>query len=125
MIEYSLIMDKKKIEYALRLGLAFAFIYPAISAFIEPNNWIGFIPIFIRNLVSAEIFLMVYSIAELIIGVGILLSKNPFYYAVSGAFVLGAIVILNIGSFDLVFRDVSIIGMAVALVMLNINVKNT
>ncbi len=118
-------MDKRKIEYVLRLGLAFAFIYPAVSAFIEPSNWIGFIPTFIRNLVSADIFLAFYSIAELIIGAGILLSKNPFYYAVSGAIVLGAIVILNIGSFDLVFRDVSIIGMAVALIMLNINVKST
>lgn len=116
-------MDKKKIEHVLRLGLAFAFIYPAVSAFIEPSNWIGFIPTFIRNLVSADIFLPIYSIAELIIGAGILLAKNPFYYTVSGAFVLGAVVILNIGSFDLVFRDVSIIGMAIALVMLNLNVK--
>ena len=119
------IMKQRYLEYSLRLGLAFAFIYPAVSAFIEPNNWIGFIPVFIREIIPAEIFLPIYSIVEIIIGAGILLSKNPFYYAVAGAFVLGAIVILNIGSFDLVFRDVSIIGMAVALVMLNINVKNT
>ncbi len=119
-------MDKnKKIEYILRFGLAFAFIYPAISAFVEPNNWIGFIPVFIREIVPASIFLPIYSVAELIIGAGIIFSKNPLYYAVSGIFILSAVVILNVGSFDLVFRDVSVIGIAVALIMLNLNVKNT
>ncbi|MEK7452927.1 MAG: hypothetical protein AAB614_01705 [Patescibacteria group bacterium] len=113
-------MNKNKIEYALRFGLAFAFIYPAISAFIEPNNWIGFIPIFIRELVPAYMFLFIYSIIEVVIGVGILLSKNPFYYIISGGFILATIVIFNIGSFDLVFRDISIIGMAIALAGLTV-----
>lgn len=113
-------MKQKYLEYSLRLGLAFAFIYPAVSAFIEPNNWIGFIPVFIRDVVPADIFLPIYSIAELIIGAGILLSKNPFYYALSGAFVLVLVVILNIGSFDLVFRDVSIIAMALAFIWLTV-----
>lgn len=116
-------MNKNYVERALRLGLAFAFIYPAASAFIEPNNWIGFIPIFVRDIISADIFLPIYSIIEFVIGIGLVFSKNPFYYAVSGAALLAAVVILNIGSFDLVFRDISIIGMAISLALLH--VKNT
>lgn len=116
-------MNNKFIDYSLRLGLSFAFIYPAVSAFIEPNDWIGFIPVFIRNFVSADIFLPIYSIVELTIGVGIIFARNPFYYSVAGAVLLSAVVILNIGSFDLVFRDISIIGMATALALFH--VKNT
>ena len=62
----------KRIELAsllLRISLAFSFIYAAISAFITPNNWIGFIPDFIPgNFITKAYLLTIFSACEILLG---------------------------------------------------------
>ncbi len=111
-------MEKKNAAImALRIGLAFAFLYPAISSLITPSDWIGFVPRIFRDLFDGEQFLILFSIIEILIGLGILFVRRPtlFLYAAIG--ILGAVVYFNLGAFDLVFRDISIIAMAIALAL--------
>lgn len=112
-------MEKKQIAvWALRLGLAFAFLYPAISSLITPSDWIGFVPRAMRELFGGDQFLTVFSIIEILIGAGVLFMRRPLISLYAAIGVLAVVVYFNLGAFDLVFRDISIIAMAIALAVL-------
>lgn len=110
---------KDKVSLLLRIGLAFSFIYVAISAFLNPTNWIGFIPIFLTSIISSELFLNVHIIFNLILGVWLLTNKKTYYAGIISAVALFLITIFNLGALDIVFRDVSLFFMALALVFLS------
>ena len=109
-------MEKEKLaSLLLRLGLAFSFFYAAISAFINPTSWIGFLPEFLRG----GGMLTAFSISEIILGLWLLSGWKTFYSSVLSAIVIAGITVFNFGSFDIVFRDVSILLMAIALAVLS------
>ncbi|KKS26660.1 MAG: hypothetical protein UU84_C0021G0006 [Candidatus Yanofskybacteria bacterium GW2011_GWC2_41_9] len=41
----------------LRLGLAFGFFYATIALFLNPNDWIGFFPVVMRDILPAQFLL--------------------------------------------------------------------
>ncbi len=109
-------MNKEKfVILLLQLGVAFAFIYPAISAWIEPNNWIGYFPIWMKGYVEDAILLHAFGATEIIIGLWILYGKKIFIPSILASLYLTAIIVLNWQSFDVIFRDVSILTASVAL----------
>ena len=115
-------MEHKSLAvWALRAGLAFAFLYPAIASLIAPSDWIGFSPHAVREIFGAERFLFFFSFVEILIGVGILFLHRPLVPAIAAIGVLSAVLSFNLGSLDLVFRDVSMLGMAAALIALTVN----
>lgn len=104
----------------LRIGVAFAFIYPAVSAYFEPLSWIGFFPDFLRDVAPSEIFLLnAFGIYEIIIALWILIARNIFIPSILAVIYLFGIVIFNLPSLDIIFRDISIMLMAVALAVLH------
>jgi len=108
-----------KVGILLRTGIAFSLIYPAIASLIEPSSWIGFAPEWINIFLSKELFLILFSIFEIVIALLILFLKRPFYPSVIATITLFGIVIFNIGAMDIVFRDVSIGLAALALAMMS------
>ena len=114
-------MLKGKTELILRIGLAFAFLYPAVSGFFNPEAWIGYFPVFILDVVPNELVLLYgFGIIEIIIGLWILSGKYIFYPSAAAALLLAAIVLFNINQMDVLFRDVSILAMAIALLSTNL-----
>lgn len=109
------------ISFFLRAGLAVVFLYAAISALLNPQNWVGFIPQFIGNIIPPLIFLKIHSIAEIILGLWLISNKKVFYAAVLSALSMFAIVVFNTGSLDIVFRDIAILFSAIALAILTYN----
>jgi len=110
----------KKVSFILRIGLAFAFLYPAIAAFIEPVAWIGYFPQFVKDVIPNEALLLnLFGFTEVVIALWLLWGKYVFYPSVIAAVVLVTIVIFNWGGLDVVFRDLSIAAMAVALAVLH------
>ena len=107
----------KKAVLLLKLGIAFAFLYPAISAFIDPSAWIGYVPVWIDSFVPREIFLPIFSTFEIIVAFGILFYDSALPSVVAGL-MLVSIVALNRNEFSVVFRDLSISCMAFALAFL-------
>lgn len=103
----------------LRFSLAFAFFYAAIASFLNPNDWIGFFPIFIREILPTQFLLITFSFYELILGFWLISGKWPTVSAVLAAVSLLGIVIFNFGVMDIVFRDVTIFFSALALAMLS------
>ena len=106
--------------WVLRLAIAFAFIYPAVSAYLDPFSWIGFFPPFMKNLVGSETLLLtLFGLSEIAIALWILTARRVFIPALIASVYLLAIVLFNLASLDIVFRDVSILLAALALALLD------
>jgi len=106
-------------SFFLRLGLAFVFIYVAISAFFNPQSWIGYIPDFIGSSVTKGYFLFTHEITNLVLGLWLLSGKKTFYAALVACVVLAGIILVNLDSFLIVFRDIGLFFAAVALAVLS------
>lgn len=102
----------------LKLGVAFAFIYPALSAFIDPSQWIGYVPMWVDQIIPRELFLPIFSTIEIIVALGVLFWNNPIPSIVAGT-MLVSIVIFNRNEFSVIFRDLSIATMAFGLALLS------
>jgi len=99
----------------LRIGLAFVFTYAAIAAFLNPSAWIGFFPTFIRDIFPDSLLLSGFSIAELVIAVLLFFKKTVFYTSLASAILLLGMILFNLGSLDIVFRDVGLLFAALSL----------
>ena len=117
-------MNKEKIvSLLLRAGIAFTLIYASIAGFLNPGAWVGFIPDFIDKMFGAELSLKMNGVIEIILALWILSGKKIFYPAlISGIFMFG-IIMLNLGAFDILFRDVAVLLMAAALAVLEFDKK--
>lgn len=109
-------MNKKVFaNFLLRLAIASVFAYAAIASFIAPLNWIGYFPVFLRDIVPQQILLNGFSLYELVLSLWLLSGKKTFYAAVIATITLVGIIIANIGLTDILFRDFAIILAAASL----------
>ena len=103
----------------LRAGLAFSFLFPAINAFFDPYSWIGYFPAFMRGFVPDLVLLHSFGAIEIIIALWILSGWKIFWPSLAALLVLLTIVFFDFGDFQVIFRDVSIASIALALVIRN------
>lgn len=104
-------------QYSIRLSrfsLSFAFLYASIASFVDPNAWIGWLPSFLQQ----PSILTAFGIAEILLALWLLSGKHTFWAALVSAGMLGGIVVFNIPSMLIVFRDVSLALAALALAAL-------
>ncbi|MDB5238103.1 MAG: hypothetical protein JWM46_373 [Candidatus Kaiserbacteria bacterium] len=99
----------------LRIGVAFAFLYPPISALYDPYSWLGYFPAFMHGYVPDMVLLHGFGILEVVIALWILSGRRVQYPSVLAALILLAIVIFDFSNFEVVFRDLSIAAGALAL----------
>lgn len=107
------------VEFLLRLGVAFAFLYPPVNAILDPYAWIGYFPSFLKGLGDEMVFLHLFGVVEAVIGLWILSGRNVFWPSAAATVALLAIVVFNLGDFQVLFRDLSIAAMALALALLH------
>ncbi|KKS44207.1 hypothetical protein A2567_01415 [Candidatus Azambacteria bacterium RIFOXYD1_FULL_42_11] len=103
----------------LRFGIAFVFFYAAIFSFLNPNDWIGFFPVFLRNILPTGLILAGFSFYELTLGFWLISGKLQFYSAILSALTILGIIVFNLGAFDIVFRDIGLFFAALALAFLS------
>jgi len=107
------------VSFFLRAGLALVFLYAAISSFLNPSSWVGFIPLFLRNLINANLLLFAFSVYEILLGIWLLSNKAIFYASLLSALTMLGIILPNLGALDIVFRDIAILFSAIALMILS------
>lgn len=107
------------VSFFLRAGLAVVFLYAGIASLISPENWVGFIPQFIQDNFPASILLILFSVYEISIGLWLLSNKKIFYASILSSKIMFLIIIFNFSVFDVVFRDIAILFMAISLVILS------
>src|SRR3989344_8467882 len=106
-------------DIVLRAGLAFAFLYPPINAVGDPNAWIGYFPQFTRGFVEDQLLLHLFGIVEVGIAFWLLSGWRVWIPASAAAVLLVGIVVFNIPEFQVLFRDLTIAALAVALALMH------
>ncbi len=110
---------KQDASFFIRTGLAFVFIYAAVSAFTDPQSWIGFVPSFIQNTITRGYFLFVHDAINFGLGLWLLSGKKQYWAAIASCLVLTGIILGNLGSFLITFRDIGLLMAAIALAVMN------
>jgi uncharacterized membrane protein (DUF485 family) len=106
-------------SFLLRVGLAIVFLYAAVSSFISPNDWIGYLPSFLRNILPTTIVLGIFSILELILAAWLLSGVYVRFAGLLAAAMLLGIVLSNFSLLPISFRDIGLFFAALALAFIN------
>jgi uncharacterized membrane protein YphA (DoxX/SURF4 family) len=114
----------KAADIVLRVGVAFAFLYPPYAALGDPTGWLGYFPRFVLDFgasvgLSNLVMLHAFGVIEVVIALWLLSGKKIFYPAALAALMLAAIVIFDFRDFEVVFRDLSIAAAALALALMH------
>ena len=112
-------------SFLLRLGLAFTFTYAAVGSFLEPNSWIGFFPIWLRNMVPENILLSGFSVYELVLSAWLLSGYKILVASALSALTILGVIIFNLGAMDIIFRDVAVLFAALSLLFLSLDSKQS
>lgn len=113
-------MTRERIaRLGLRAGVAFAFLYPPLNAFVDPYAWIGYFPTFLKGYVPDLVLLHAFGVVEAIVALWILSGWRIFWPSLAACAMLLAIVMFNPSNFQVLFRDISIAVMALALAVLS------
>lgn len=114
--------SKKTMELLLRVGVALAFVYPPVSALFNPYAWIGYFPPFVAGVgIEMNLLLHIFGVIEIAVALWILFGKRIFIPSLIAAAMLFLIVVFNLPQMDVLFRDISILLMALALALMDRN----
>lgn len=118
---------ERVVEALLRIGVAIAFIYPAVEASFYPNSWVGFFPPWmVANLpFSKELLLHLFGASEVVIAVWILVGKRIFIPSILAVIYLSFIVLFNWKFMDLLFRDIAILVIPIVLAIQSYPLERT
>ena len=94
--------------FLLRLALAFSFVYVGIASFTNPDLWAGFVPPFVSNIISFDIFLKLHGAFQIFLGLWLLFGRYRFTAGIIAAVLLFGIALFHLSAWDIVFRDVSL-----------------
>jgi uncharacterized membrane protein YphA (DoxX/SURF4 family) len=111
--------NKNKVaSQLLRVGLAIVFLYAAIFSLKNPNEWIGYVPTYLAKGLSVGAILKLVSIVQIVLAVWLISGKYLRYAAALAALMLAVIIVTNWSQLYITFRDIGLLFMALALVIL-------
>jgi uncharacterized membrane protein YphA (DoxX/SURF4 family) len=104
-------------EQLLRLALAFSFLYPPLAAVFDPYSWVGYFPTFLSDLVAPHqlVLLHAFGLVEVALALWLLFGRRIRLPAFLMALLLFVIVVSNLNQFAVVFRDLALALVALAL----------
>lgn len=110
--------------FLIRLAIAFAFFYPAVRIHSDPDSWLGYFPAFVKDIGIPTSFLIAgFSVVHIIIGTWILSGKKIFLPSIFATIFLGMVIFFNLNQIDILFRDVSLFLVSLALAILSTTSK--
>lgn len=105
----------KAVQILLRISIASVFLYAALAATLQPQNWLFYIPQFAKNMVPAPLLLGGFSLYQVVLSLWLLSGKKTLYAALLASLTLIGIIAVNLSVMDIVFRDLAIFFAALAL----------
>lgn len=106
-------------SFLIRMGLAFVFLYAAVYMTFAPEKYIIYFPDFMRTLVPGNPLLHIFAIFEVVLSVFLIIGRFTFIAAIISFLTMLALTVVNLDKFSVLFRNVSIILSALALVILS------
>lgn len=107
----------KVVHILLRLSIASVFLYAAVAATLQPQNWLWYIPQFATKIFPTQYLLLGFSLYQLLLSLWILSGRKTFFAACLSSLTLIAIIIVNLNALDVLFRDFAILFASLALVV--------
>ena len=107
-------------KWLLRVGLAFVFIYASAEIYLNPANFIKYVPSFILNSVPLDLFLNLFGVIEVALAAWLLSGWKGAYPSIISVAMIVGIVVFNIEHFQVLFRNVAIGFGGLALLVLEI-----
>jgi hypothetical protein len=104
-------------KLSLRVGIAFVFLYAAVASTVSPENWVGYLPDFVK-IIPERTVLLAFSAYEVALAIWIATGRYSFYSGLVAAGTLLAITATNFAQIDVTFRDIGLALAAVALALL-------
>jgi hypothetical protein len=111
--------NKKLASLLLRVGLASVLLYVAISSFLTPSDWVGYLPHFLTSRFSGHTLLFLFSVYELLLAVWLLSKIYIKYAAALAALTFSIIIFTNPGLLPITFRDITMVFAALALIAID------
>lgn len=99
----------------LRVGLAFVFLYASLSAFVDPLRFSGYMPAFLPPAFVERVCLPCFSAYEAVLAACFLAGRRLLLVSSLSALTLLGILVLNPDKFSVLFRNVAVIGAALAV----------
>lgn len=100
----------------LRLAIAFSFLYVAYGFWANAGDWIGFVPVFVKNIGVPQAFLIdAIAVFHLVTALWVLSGWRIFLPSLVAALFLVSVVFFNFAQIDILFRDISLALAALAL----------
>lgn len=100
--------------WLLRMGLAFVFLYAGAAMIINPLDFMGYIPTVIGGR-SATILLHAFAVYEFVLAAALLSRRFAYHASLAAVLTLTTITLTNLGSFEVLFRNVAIAFAAASL----------
>lgn len=107
------------VSFTLRVALAIPLLYAAIAATLQPEAWVGFIPFFLRNIFPEALLLGAHALVDFTLALWLLSGWKTNYAAIFSSLNLAVIIVVNLASLDIIFRDIGLLLAAVALALLH------
>ncbi|HWP61592.1 MAG TPA: hypothetical protein VN495_03240 [Candidatus Paceibacterota bacterium] len=113
-------MKRDYANLVLRAGLAFAFLYPPLNALSDPNSWLGYFPHVVRAAAESAgipdlLLLHGFGVVEIVIALWLLSGWRIFWPSCVALLMLAGIVFFDFADLQILFRDISIAAIALAL----------
>ncbi len=102
-------------RWFLRLGLAFVYGYAAVEIYLNPANFLKYIPPMVQNMIPTDIFLLVFGIFEILLVLWLISGKKTEYAGLISFLLMVGIIIPNTAFFNVLFRNVAIALASLAL----------
>ena len=101
-------------SWSLRLGLAFVFLYAAVSSLLDPATFTGYFPSFLPTSWATEL-LPLFAVYEVLLALALVTGLRSHLVALLAAATLVGITAANPDAFEVLFRNVAITCAALAL----------
>jgi hypothetical protein len=109
----------------LRVGLAIVLAYAAISSFVSPEDWVGYFPEFMTDLVDSDLLLKLFSVFELGLAAWLLSGWRLELAGIACAAMFSGIVAANLALLEITFRDIGLVFASLALAVIAWQRKQT
>ena len=129
---YSYYLNKIKPEWPLRLGLGLTYLYSAYDIFYNPALWKTYLPPwfarFLLPIIPLELYLRLQALGEFAIALLFIAwfsGRRGLQIASILATMEIAAILIFVGVDRILFRDIGVLGAAVALVIISFQINGT
>jgi len=110
--------NPKTARLLIQLGLVAVLVYAGVSQLRQPADWTAYFPSFISSSISLITLVKIVAVYELLLAGWLLSGKYLKLAGLLAALTFSGIIIFNLHQLIVTFRDIGLLFMALALIVL-------